>query len=410
MKQRAWDGPVDLDAARAASLASRVREYRKAPEQVLVLSRDPDVISAASAAVRHRGAAPTIIRTGREALARVAGPGLGPHHLLADPAAAGASWPHLLATLAEPSARTTLVVVSNDHATLPHGMGAIPAEAGPLAEAMSHERLRPAGKPKVKTASLPNTAAADLAAGLTRGEIVLRYQPVVRMRDRRPVMVEALARWHRNAAPVPPDAFMPLAERSGLARALSIVVASRAGVELGRLHDELKIGVSINLPLAMLLQHDLVSWLHKALHHSGLRPAQVSLELTETTEVRDVSTLRRALVRLRAAGYRVLLDDIVLNDERERFFHLPFAGFKLDRSLVMSLPDDARARGEVRRITRTAHRRGQFIVAEGVSDLRLWAVTRGMGIDHAQGFIVGRPLPAEALSAWWASWRSRQPA
>jgi EAL domain-containing protein (putative c-di-GMP-specific phosphodiesterase class I)/CheY-like chemotaxis protein len=401
---------VDLDAAGAASLASRVRSYRTAPEQVLVLSRDPAVISAASDAVRHRGAAPTLTRTGREALARLAAPGLGPHHLLADPAAAGASWPHLLATLAEPSARTTLVVVSTNHATLPRGMGAIPAEAGPLAEAMSHERPGPAGKSGGKIASLPNAAAADLAAGLTRGEIVLRYQPVVRMRDRRPVMVEALARWQRNAAPIPPDAFMPLAERSGLARALSIVVASRAGVELGRLHDELKIGVSINLPLAMLLQADLVSWLHKALRHSGLRPAKVSLELTETTEVRDVSTLRRALLRLRAGGYRVLLDDIILNDERERFFHLPFAGFKLDRSLVMSLPEDARARHEVRRITRDAHRRGQLIIAEGVSDLRLWAVTRGIGIDHAQGFIVGRPLPAEALSAWWASWRSRQPA
>ena len=402
---------MDLDAARVVGPAERVREYRKLPEKVLVLSRDPAVISAASAAVRHLpGVNPTFARSGREALARLAGPGLGPHHLLADPAAAGASWPHLLATLAEPRARTSLVVVSTDHAALPHAMGAIPAEAGPLADAMTQDRSGRAGKPEAKTPSLPNAAAADLAAGLKRGEIILRYQPVVRMRDRRPVMVEALARWQRQSTPVPPDAFMPLAERSGLARALSIVVASRAGVELGRLHDELDIGVSINLPLAMLLQADLVSWLHKALRRSGLRPAQVSLELTETTEVRDVSTLRRALVRLRAAGYRVLLDDIILNDERERFFHLPFIGFKLDRSLVMSLPDDARARGEVRRLTRAAHRRGQLIIAEGVSDLRLWAVTRGLGVDHAQGFIVGRPLPAEALSAWWSSWRSRQPA
>ncbi len=402
---------MDFEAAGAPSPASGVREYRKVPDQVLVLTRDPAVMSAASAAVRHlRAGAPTFARSGREALARLAGPGLGPHHLLADPAAAGASWPHLLATLAEPSARTSLVVVSSDHATLPHGMGAIPAEAGPLADAMTHDRSGHAGKPEPKTPSLPNAVAAELAAGLTRGEIIVRYQPVVRMRDRRPMMVEALARWQRQSVPVPPDAFMPLAERSGLARALSIVVASRAGVELGGLHGELGIGVSINLPLALLLQHDLVAWLGKALRRSGLRPAQVSIELTETTEVRDVSTLRRALLRLRAGGYSVLLDDIILNDERERFFHLPFIGFKLDRSLVMSLPEDARARREVLRLTRAAHRRGQHVIAEGVSDLRLWAATRGLGIDHAQGFIVGRPLPAEALSAWWSSWRSRQPA
>ncbi len=406
-----WESQVEREAAGAVDPASRVGDFRKLPQQVLVLARDPAVISAATAAVRHlRGPAPTFARSGREALARLAGPGLGPHHLLADPAAAGASWPHLLATLAEPSARTSLVVVSSNHAALPHGMGAIPAEAGPLADAMTHDRASSPGKPEPKPASLPNAAAADLAAGLTRGEIIVRYQPVVRMRDRRPMMVEALARWQRQSVPVPPDAFVPLAERSGLARALSIVVASRAGVELGRLHGQLGIGVSINLPLALLLQHDLVSWLDKALRRSGLRSAQVSIELTETTEVRDVSTLRRALERLRAAGYGVLLDDLILNDDRERFFHLPFAGFKLDRSLVMILPEDARARHEVRRLVRAAHRRGQIIIAEGVSDLRLWALARGMGIDHAQGFIVGRPLPAEALSAWWASWRSRQPA
>ncbi len=391
------------DAASASGLARSVKGFGHVPERVLVLASDPAVIMAASAAIGDRqGATSTFTRTGREALARLAGPGLGPHHLVADPSAAGASWPHLLATLADPSARTSLVVVSAQHASLPKEMAALPAEPGRLAEAMSNDRPAPT--------ALPLAVAAELAAGLTRGEIVVRYQPVVRMRDRRPVMVEALARWHRQSAAVSPDAFMPLAERSGLARALSIVVASRAGIELGRLRQQLDIGVSINLPLALLLQPDLVSWLHQALRHSGLRPAQISLELTETTEVRDVSTLRCAVLRLRAAGYGVLLDDLVLNDERERFFHLPFAGFKLDRSMVMSLPDDARARNAVRRLVRNAHARNQLVIAEGVSDLRLWSVTKGLGVDHAQGFIVGRPLPAEALSAWWASWRGRQPA
>ena len=256
---------------------------------------------------------------------------------------------------------------------------------------------------------LPRSAAAELAAGLTRGEIVMCYQPVVRLRDRRPVMVEALARWHRRSVHIAPDAFVPLAERSGLARRLSIVVASRAGVELGRLHSRLGIGVSLNLPLLVLQQADLVSWLHRALRHTGLKPANILLELTETTQVRDVSALRRALLRLRAAGYRVLLDDLVLSDERERFFHLAFAGFKLDRSLVMSLPRDARARREVRRLVRAAHARGQLVIAEGISDMRLWAVCRGLGIDQAQGFIVSRPLPAEELTPWWSSWRGRQP-
>ncbi len=394
------DPPLDLESARPAAQAAR--RVALAAQQVLVLSRDPAVIAAASAVVqRRRGKAPTITSSGPEALARLAAPGAGPHQFVADPSAAGASWPHLIATLADPSARTALVVVSSHPAGLPQHPSAVQAEAGLLAEAMNSERPRPARPPAA--------GAAELAEGLKRGEITVRYQPVVRMADRKPMMVEALARWQRQSSPIPPDAFVPLAERSGLARALSVVIASRAAAELGRLHARLDIGISLNLPLAMLLQADLVQWLHKAMRHTGLRPGQLTLELTETTEVRDISTLRRALVRLRAAGFRVLLDDIVLDDPRRRFFHLPFLGFKLDRGLVTTLPEDARARSQVQALVRLANRHGQTIIAEGVSDLRLWGTVKGLGVHHAQGFIVGRPLPAEALPAWWASWRSRQP-
>jgi EAL domain-containing protein (putative c-di-GMP-specific phosphodiesterase class I) len=202
---------------------------------------------------------------------------------------------------------------------------------------------------------------------------------------------------------------VPLAESAGLGRALSVAVASRAAAELGRLHGRLGIGLSLNLPLGVLLQPDLPHWLARTLRQGGLRPSQVALELTETTEVRDLSALRRALLRLRAAGHRVLLDDIELGDARQRFLHLPFAGFKLDRSLVTALPGSAWARHEARRLVQEARCRGQVVVAEGVSDPQLWAAVRGIGIQHAQGYAVGRPLPAEALPAWWASWRSRRP-
>jgi EAL domain-containing protein (putative c-di-GMP-specific phosphodiesterase class I) len=393
---------LTLQAAKAADGSASVPQVRPVAEHVLVLAHDPTVIAAASAAVyRRHGQAPTIARSGPEALLRLAGPGLGPHHLVADPSAAGASWPHLLATLAEPSARTSLVVVSAQPASLPRELAALPAEPDRLADAMNGA--------SPSQAEAPQSTAADLAAGLGRGEIVVRYQPVVRTSDRRPVMVEALARWHREAAAIPPDRFVPMAERAGLVRALSIVVASRIATELGQLHGRLGIGVSLNLPLALLLQQDLPRRLHRALGHSGLRPANVALELTETTEVHDISSLRRALLRLRAEGYRVLLDDLELDDERQRFIDLPFAGFKLDRSLVTALPDNARARRQALRLVQAARCQGQVVIAEGVSDLRLWATVRGLGIHHAQGFIVGRPLPAEALPAWCAGWRSRQP-
>lgn len=371
---------------------------------MLVLATDPTVIAAAMAATRKlRGLAAHVTPSGADALARLAAPGHGYGHLLADPDAAGAAWPHLLATVTDPSTSTALVVVSSSPARVPEGMRAVPPAAGPLMAAMSRQ---PTAAPSL---AFPKGGAAALQDGLSRGEIVVRYQPVVRLRDRRPVMVEALARWQRKPHAIGPDTFVPMAQQYGLVRALSIAVASTTAEELGRLHAQLGIGVSLNLPLNLLLQPDLTIWLAGVLAGTGLRPAQLALELTETLRVDDTTLLRRSLVRLRRAGYRVLLDDIVLDDERTRFFALPFAGFKLDRSLVVSLPEDGRARNVVRRLVAAAHARGQIVVAEGVSDPRYWAAVRALGVDAAQGFVVGRPLPAEALRAWWSSWRGRRP-
>ncbi|MBL6077281.1 EAL domain-containing protein [Belnapia sp. T18] len=247
--------------------------------------------------------------------------------------------------------------------------------------------------------------AADLAAGLSNGEVSVHYQPVVRFADRRPVMVEALARWHKPPTLISPDRFVPLAESSGLVRALSMLVATRAAAELAPLWQRLRLSVSVNLPLGQLLLPDLPAWLHRALRAGGLHPRQVALELTETTEVRDRSALRRALMRLREAGHRVLLDDIILHDERSWLFGLPFAALKLDRSLVEQLPGDAHARREVRRMVRLAEASGKQVIAEGVSDQRIWQVVRGLGVHHAQGYLVSRPLPAEALARWHGRWR-----
>ncbi len=247
--------------------------------------------------------------------------------------------------------------------------------------------------------------AADLADGLHNGEVSVHYQPVVRLADRRPVMVEALARWHRPPRLISPDRFVPLAESCGLVRTLSMVVTARAAAEVAPLWQRLRLTVSVNLPLGQLLLPDLPAWLHRALRAGGLQPGQVALELTETTPVRDRSALRRALLRLRGAGHRVLLDDIILHDDRSWLFGLPFGAFKLDRSLVERLPADGHARREVRRLVRMADASGQQVIAEAVSDQRLWQVVRGLGVHHAQGYLVSRPLPADALARWHGRWR-----
>ncbi len=375
-------------------------------EQILILARDPAVIAAGQAATQSvRGSPAALLRSGAEALRRLGLPGQGPRHMICEPGAAGEHWPDLLASLTDPASDTALILVASRPDAAAPGVPAWPADAARLADAL--RRPVPTSIAPAFAAGRRPPGAAELLTGLSNGEIAVRYQPVVRIADRRPMMVEALARWQRPHAPVSPEAFVPLAERSGLARALSVLVASTAAAAIAPLRQALALRVSVNLPLALLLQPDLPGWLGRALRRSGMRPRQMSIELTETTAVHDLPRLRRALLRLRQAGHPVLLDDIALQDGRDRLLGLPFAGFKLDRSLVEALPGNGQARQAARRLVRLAEQRGQVVIAEGVADRRLWAAVRGLGVHGAQGFGVGRPMSAAELPRWAAWWRGQ---
>ena len=161
----------------------------------------------------------------------------------------------------------------------------------------------------------------------------------------------------------------------------------------------------MNLSLPLLLSSDLLPVVERVVRRTGLHPSKLVFELTESEEVKDRSALRRTLVRLRAAGHCVLLDDLAQRDERRPLLDLPFNGFKLDRRFVEAMPDDAAARREARSLMRHAEKHGQVVVAEGVSDERVWRTVRSLGIHLAQGFAVGRPLPPAALPVWLPVWR-----
>lgn len=365
---------------------------------MLVLARDPAVISAANDAAHAECRGPaTLVASGREAMAHLAAPGDALPHFVCDPKAVTSYWSQVLGNLADPSGNTRLVLVSaND------GHVSLPPDHERLAAAL---RAAPAPLPQ-----LPPEPVAALRDGMARGEISVRYQPIVRVSDRKTVMLEALARWHHVDAPIPPAAFVPLAEKFGLLNALSAQVARCVARELPTLPQALRHGVSVNLSLPLLLSSDLLPGIERVVRRTGLQASKLVFELTESAEVEDRSALRRALVRLRAAGHRVLLDDLELQDGRRPLLDLPFNGFKLDRSFVEELVDSASARHEARRLMRHAESHGQTVVAEGVSDERVWRTVRSLGIHWAQGYAVGRPLPAAALPIWLQVWRGSGPA
>jgi EAL domain-containing protein (putative c-di-GMP-specific phosphodiesterase class I) len=385
----------------------RFRSAKPDEAPTLLLARDPNVISATREAARGlERSPPLLLKDGREVLAHMFSAAEPPRQIICQVSAAGTSWPALVATASDPFSSTELVVVAEHPGTtmpegiLPPGLTWTTAEPTSLARALQqaaqHRRQVPAEDPR------------DLAIGLQRGEITVRYQPVVRIADRRPVLLEGLARWQRpHDPPLSPDAFVPLAERSGLGRALSMAVARRAFSELTS--AELRIGasLSLNLPLAMLVERDVLVWLRQLLATARYPMSALVLEMTETSPVLDRPGLRRALARLRSAGLAVLVDDMSLDDDRSWLLSLPFAGIKLDRHLITAMPTHRRARAEVERLVRMAHGAGMSVTAEGVSDARLWRAVAAAGVDNAQGYGIARPLPAVALPAWHSAWQTK---
>jgi EAL domain-containing protein (putative c-di-GMP-specific phosphodiesterase class I) len=378
-----------------------VRRTRRAPSEpgtLLLVASDPRVISVTHAAALRMADAPEVLLASRaEALSRLVGPGVAPRHLVIEGGAGMPLESALLSAARDRFSGTGVVVVAPQGAPAPKGLRAVPAEAAPLAAALDAppERL-PEGE----------SGPEALAAGLARGEITVRFQPIVRMRDRRPVMVEALARWERPGAALGPADFVPMAEAAGLANALTDAVSSRALAELAALHTGRRLRMSFNMPLGVMLGSGLPGRLKRAVTEAGLRPENLLLELTESTDVRDRSALRRALIRLADAGFGVLLDDLALDDGRSHLLDLPFAGVKLDRGLVIALPYAFRARAEVRRILRTARRHDMVVIAEGVTDPHVWRAAAALGCECAQGFGIGRPLPIGSLPAWLRAWRA----
>ena len=368
----------------------------QAGAELIAVLQSPRLLRLVQDGLRRIGARPALVLGPEEALGRIVGPGRPPLAVLLEEQPGRRGWGALRAVADDPFGETTLLVLGGVD-----GLGDGPGILAAL--------RRLTGRPEAGEAA----EVAALRLGLSRGEVAMRYQPIVRLADRVPVGVEGLVRWLRpdgrqGATPLGPDSFLPMAERGGLSVPVARAVGRMAAGEIRALRPGLELSVSINLPLEVLLRADTVPWLARLLRGERMPPEALGIELTETTPVRDLTTLRSAVARLRTAGHAVWIDDMTL-ERRDALLDLPFSGLKLDRHLVGAMPRSRRARAEVERLTAVARRRGMLVTAEGVTDGALWRALEARGVDHAQGFAVGRPLPASALPAWAAAWRASGP-
>jgi hypothetical protein len=237
----------------------------------------------------------------------------------------------------------------------------------------------------------------DLEAATRENAFVLHYQPRLSLTTGETTGAEALIRWpHRKRGLVPPNAFIPLAERAGLITEIGGWVVRTASTAAAAWPVDWT--VSVNVSARQLSEGALLQQIATALAESGLPPDRLELELTESMLV-DVSldTLL-TLSAIRDLGVGIALDDFGTGFASLAMLkRLPLTVMKLDRSLVRDLPADREDAAIVRAVVQTGHALGLFVVAEGIETEAQRAFLSAIGCDEGQGFLFSHPVPETEL-------------
>jgi diguanylate cyclase (GGDEF)-like protein/PAS domain S-box-containing protein len=243
---------------------------------------------------------------------------------------------------------------------------------------------------------------AELRSAVRRGDVHVHFQPVVELGTGRVATFEALARWRRRGEPIHPAEFIPIAEETGLVVALGTAVLERAAAQAAswqrRFGGSDPVGVSVNLSPRQLAEGDVVGLVGRVLRETGLEPARLALEITETAIMRDVEAAIARIRALRGLGVRIVLDDFGTGySSLSHLKRLPIDTVKVDKLFVDAIARDAGSRAIVAAVLSMAEGFGATVVAEGVEDREQLRHLADVGCHYGQGHLFARDLtPAEA--------------
>lgn len=248
---------------------------------------------------------------------------------------------------------------------------------------------------------------ARLHSALSRHEIVPYYQPIVDAANGTIVSLEALARWiDPERGLVPPFEFIGPAERNGLIMPLGQQVLHDACVQVTEWRSAgcPDLRVSVNLSARQFRQRDLLDMIAETLTETGLPPAALQIEITESVAMDDVEYSREVLGSLRDIGVSSVLDDFGTGySSLSRLGGLPLDTLKIDRSFVSAATDGGAGATIVRAIIGLGHELGLTVVAEGVETEDQMAFVAEHGCDLVQGYLMARPAPALDVPALLAA-------
>lgn len=354
---------------------------------------------------------------GQDALDLLALLVLPPSVIVVDLEMPGMDGVELIQQMHQRGIRLPLIVASSREESLLHSVETMARALGmPVLDALrkplTPERLGAAlaecdaaagTHPARERAAETDFGAGDLAYAIERGEIVPHYQPKVDIRTGIVRGVEVLARWrHPVAGMIAPGRFIPVAEREGLIRDLTLSILDQALAQAAAWSAQgFTPSVAINFSARLFETRDLVGEVVSRIDSRGLPAGQLVLEVTESAVVTHLAAALGTLARLRLKGLGLSIDDYGTGfSSMQQLARIPFTELKIDRSFV----HDAHRRPHLRVILQSAldmaGRLGLSSVAEGIETMEDWRLLQELGCDVGQGYLIARPMPADELPAW----------
>ncbi|MFC3129701.1 putative bifunctional diguanylate cyclase/phosphodiesterase [Coralloluteibacterium stylophorae] len=253
------------------------------------------------------------------------------------------------------------------------------------------------------------TIASSLRKALERDELRLVFQPRMSLVDGRITGVEALLRWHSaELGDIPPSVFIPLAEESGQILRLGEWVLREACGTLARWrqHGLTDIAMAVNVSVLQLLRGNLPEVIAEIVEDTGIPPARLELEVTESMVMANAEQSTAALHALRALGVSLAIDDFGTGYSSLIYLkRLPIDTLKIDKEFVGDITHDPDDEAITATVITMAHSLGLNVIAEGVETEEQLAYLREQGCDEIQGFWLSQPLEPQRCLAFVHTWR-----
>ena len=249
-----------------------------------------------------------------------------------------------------------------------------------------------------------------LRAAILGGELLNYYQPKVEVSTGAVLGVETLVRWmHPQDGLVSPDQFIGVAEEHGLIDALTRAVLRAALAQSASWRQAgLHLRVAVNVSMDNLTSVEFVDCVTHESEAAGVSPADLILEVTESRLMLDQRAPLEILARLRMKRYGLSIDDFGTGHSSLKLLRdIPFDELKIDGSFVHDAWHDPTARAIYDASLALGQQLGMVVCAEGVEDADDWDLVKRSGCDKAQGYFIGRPMPASEFPAWLEAWQGR---